>query len=346
VTRRAFTLIELVVALAVCGVVLTAAAAMFAMSLRAFPRPDDDVAATAADLQDAAARLRDDLASATGAATFGTRDVSFRVADRDADGSPETVRYAWSGVAGEPLSLTVGASGPVAVGPPLSGFSLTPWWRKVTASSASGTVLEAERTLLRLPMDSTMVMALGSNMFALAFVPVVDADATAFQITRCQFSVNGQLLTVGTLRARLYDCDISGLASATPVATSPSLSLSVLGVDATLDLGFTGAPEIAAGRTVTIVVDATISVGRINLLYNNAAVPLSNSKAATKSGTSAWIELPEGGAPCTVWGRQRRPGSTSADEYRLDGVSVVLTPSQRGAWPARFAVACPAGPNP
>ena len=44
------------------------------------------LSATAADLQDAAARLRDDLASATSAATFGTRDLSFRVADRDSDG--------------------------------------------------------------------------------------------------------------------------------------------------------------------------------------------------------------------------------------------------------------------
>lgn len=328
------------------GVILAAVAAMFAMSLRAFPRPEADPAAAAAELQDAAARLRDDLASATSSATFGSRDVSFRVADRDADGFAETVRYAWSGTPGDRLSLTVGAGRSVPVGPPLDGFAVSPWWRKVTTATASGTTLEAERTLMRWPADSTMTLTLGTNAFALSFVPVTDLDATAFQVTRCQFLFNGQALTVGTLRARLYNCDIASLGSATPVATSPSLSLGVLGLDATLDFSFTGAPEITAGRTVTLVVDATITVGRINLLYNNSAVPVSTSQAATKSGTAAWVTLPDGGAPCTVWGRQRLPGSGSTDEYRLDGVSVVLTPSLRGAWPARFAVACPAGPNP
>lgn len=101
-TPTAFTLVEMVLSLAIVAVLVGAMTSVMTLSLRAI---DDRInpagktvrAAEAADL------ILADLAVAIAFTERTETSVSFTVPDRTGDGLPETIRYAWSGVAGDPV---------------------------------------------------------------------------------------------------------------------------------------------------------------------------------------------------------------------------------------------------
>lgn len=343
-SRRGFTLIETVVALVITSIILAAVASMFAMSLKAFPRPEADPGAVAAELQDAASRLRDDLSTAVGVASASATSLTLQLPDRDKDGQPEAVRWSWSGTPGEALKLSFNGAPSIAVGPPLASCLFSPWWQNTSTATTTGTTLEAQRILACYPGAGATNANLATTVFALTVIPVLDTDATAFQPVQASFYFTTSTLTTATVRTRLYLCDLAHLSGQTAVATSTSVSLSILGVATRVDLPFIGAPEIAAGTAVTFVVDATVVTGRVNIHYSTSGIPLANFRIGVGSSVGALTEYPAGGASFELLGRERRPVAGTVAGTRLQGVGVVLTPSAKGAMPIRFAAAAPGGP--
>ena len=134
--QRGFSLIESVTALAIASVILAALGSVLAMSLKAFPRPEADPSADAAALQDVEVWLKDDLGSATSIVSSSATMLEFRVADRDKDELPETVRYWWSG-GGERLTRTINGADETTFGPVLSDLTFSPWWRDVSVKTAT-----------------------------------------------------------------------------------------------------------------------------------------------------------------------------------------------------------------
>jgi len=76
-----------------------------------------------------AARVIDQItADLAVALTFNERtdtEVTFTVPDRDADETPETIRYAWSGVGGDPLTRTYNGGEPYAIAQDVHYFNIT-----------------------------------------------------------------------------------------------------------------------------------------------------------------------------------------------------------------------------
>ena len=101
--RSGFTLLELVISLSVSSILLLAIGSAIMMAAKAVPdpdTPDNDTALPARVAADIAAELQLAL-------SFIFRDadtVEFTVADRTGDTIAETIRYDWSGTAGDPLT--------------------------------------------------------------------------------------------------------------------------------------------------------------------------------------------------------------------------------------------------
>jgi prepilin-type N-terminal cleavage/methylation domain-containing protein len=100
--KRGFTLIELVIALFAASFLLAGMSSAVFISLRA--------TSPALSTQDATieghkhlAMMIADLETALAVTEQTATAVTVSVPDRDVNGSPETVRYSWSGVAGAPL---------------------------------------------------------------------------------------------------------------------------------------------------------------------------------------------------------------------------------------------------
>lgn len=340
--RPGLTLIEMVVALVVMGVILATLSSIFAISMKAFPAPAADQAAIAASLQDAAGMIKDDLSSAVSVVSVDSSSIQFRVADRDRDGAQETIAYRWPG-AGSAVMRSYKGGSDVAVGPELSAFSIDAWWRKFTVATPTATTLGSDETLFRYPGAAGTSLKLGTDMLALTFTPTLAADATHWKLSTVTATGSGTTLTIATLRARLYLGAITDLSSQSPIASSPGVSLGLLGSPVAVDFTFFGAPEVPAGTLVSIVIDATVSVGTVRLNYTSSGVP-SSSYIKIGSGSS-WSTSLDGGLPITIGGKQRRPGSTGVEEYRLDGAGFAMTPSAKGAFPARFSVATMSKPK-
>lgn len=109
--RRAFTMYELVVSLALLAVVMAAATGLAAAAARATPVEGDRLTALG-EANDAIDRMLAELQLAIGFRRAETRRAVFAVASDDTGASARVVQYVWSGTPGDPLVRATHA-GPV-----------------------------------------------------------------------------------------------------------------------------------------------------------------------------------------------------------------------------------------
>jgi prepilin-type N-terminal cleavage/methylation domain-containing protein len=112
--RPGFTLVEVTVSLMVMSVLVGALASAIIVALHALPRPNDRAAAVSRGAT-VAGRIAAELQEARHFAERDPHAVTFTVADRDGDGSPERIRYAWSGTPGDPLQREYGGGAAVTL---------------------------------------------------------------------------------------------------------------------------------------------------------------------------------------------------------------------------------------
>ena len=98
-----FTLMELVTSLAIVGVLMGGMSAAVMISMQAIP---DSKSTVTRLLQggEITQQILTELREAKYFTERGANAVAFTVADRSGDGSPESIRYAWSGTPGDPLT--------------------------------------------------------------------------------------------------------------------------------------------------------------------------------------------------------------------------------------------------
>ncbi|MEQ8847518.1 hypothetical protein [Botrimarina sp.] len=97
--RAGYTLVELLLATATASVLMVGLASALYVSARAL----DLDASSVVHVDEALARITADARTASRFRELTPTAIEFDVPDRDGDGSSETLRYEWSGVAGEPL---------------------------------------------------------------------------------------------------------------------------------------------------------------------------------------------------------------------------------------------------
>lgn len=120
--RHGFTLMELVAAMATASFLMAGMMSAIFLAIRA---ADTNSATSLAisgslTLEDITAELRDAVYFKQRTAT----SVMFTVPDRDNDGDVETIRYSWSGTAGDPLMREYNGSTAVAVLDDVHAFAL------------------------------------------------------------------------------------------------------------------------------------------------------------------------------------------------------------------------------
>lgn len=113
-TRSAFTLVELIVASVSASVLVAGLGSSIYIASRAFD-DSDSITVRNLDASFAADEILTNLQFATSFSERSTTAVEFQVPDRDGDGSYETIRYAWSGSDGDPLTKSFNGSTPEVI---------------------------------------------------------------------------------------------------------------------------------------------------------------------------------------------------------------------------------------
>ena len=121
---RGYTMIELVVSLSIMSVLLGS----MVLTIWVAAGSIDDVSSPVARITSANDVLEEITSELRLALSFNERtphSASFTVPDRDDDGLRETIRYAWSGVPGDPVSREYNGGRAVAIVEDVHHFDLT-----------------------------------------------------------------------------------------------------------------------------------------------------------------------------------------------------------------------------
>src|ERR1043165_1184043 len=119
---RGFTLLEVVLGLAITSILLGAMGSLIVIASKVVP---DKTPISNKAISGAAALelLTSDLAQATAIVSGTATSIEFKVADRDGDGQPEDIQYTWAGAGGD-LSRIMNGGNKVTVAASVSNFAL------------------------------------------------------------------------------------------------------------------------------------------------------------------------------------------------------------------------------
>lgn len=214
--RRGFTLSELIVSLAVSTLLFGAIASTMVIASHALPdaeTPDAPTIAAAALLNE----LVDELSAATFVSEAQATAVTFQIADRTGDAAAETIRYAWSGKAGDPLVKTVNGATAASV-PSVDGFALTYAMKSTKVEKVGDLTTSAETLLCSFTDESGSVSGFNitsSDWPGAYALPPFDASIQSWAVERFRFKAKKSATTDGSIRVQVYRADASGLPTGT-----------------------------------------------------------------------------------------------------------------------------------
>jgi prepilin-type N-terminal cleavage/methylation domain-containing protein len=309
--RPGFTLIELIISTAILAIILVGMHSAMLIASRASP---DRAGVNSATLRAGAAadQLIADLTYATSITSTSATAVQFTVPDRNDDGSPDTIRYSWSGVSGAGLMRTVNGGTPAAIAADVREFSLAydkrPQPRSPT-SSESGEVLlssyDASAGLLGLGGLADQKIT-SSTFVGQYFKPSLPGAATGWRVTRVRLKAqsensgsSGGLLGgllggsgsssggAGVTRVQIRTVSPGGT-PATILDETTLLESSLVSSYAWQNLSFTGVANRPPGSGLCIVLQWSADTEACDVQYDSQASGSTQYLLRTTNGGTSW----------------------------------------------------------
>lgn len=284
---RAFTLVEMVISLVIVSILMVGMGGALLMSSQALPGEDGQAAriTAAAEVAD---QIASELAYAITVTELTPTAITFTVADRDADSDPETIRYAWSATAGDPLTRRYNGGTTVTVAENVHGLTLTGDLRTETEPlppviSEGGESVLASRDLLTSSADFPITT---TDWIGQYFLPALPAEATQWRVTRVLFMARANGKTQGETKIQLRTADASGLPTASVLAEF-ILAESALGATYSWrEYAVTGVSGLAAGDGLCLVLtNGNTRPPMADIQYDSAG---GGNLLTAASGESSW----------------------------------------------------------
>ena len=185
---RAFTLIELIVSLAIVSILIGATGSIMVLASRAVP-DGTSVAERSVSASSAADQIATELSGAVYVPLRSSRAITFLVPDRDGDGSPERISYSWSGTSGDPLTRTYNGAASGVVLSSVDDLTFTYEIRSVSEQYADVPIVGSEQTFgTRTTASDGNLFSVDANNWIGQYVqPTLPGDALAWRVTRVDF---------------------------------------------------------------------------------------------------------------------------------------------------------------
>jgi hypothetical protein len=214
--RAAFTLAELAISTAIMGILMTGVASAILIASRALPDPSTPTEALLRS-SDTAEQIASELYCALDFNERTATSVKFNVPDRNADLAPETIRYAWSGTPGDPLTRQYNGGTIVEVLADVREFSLRYGLRTATEQPDPVTNESAEYVLSShdtpsYPADFAMTSKLWIGEY---FFPSLPVETVEWKVTRVLFPARIHGGNGGIVAVQLWTPDASNMPGTT-----------------------------------------------------------------------------------------------------------------------------------
>jgi prepilin-type N-terminal cleavage/methylation domain-containing protein len=314
----AFTLLEMVMSMAVLAVILGAVGSAMFLSSQIVPRDGDAFGGTLR-AREAARRIADELSMATQIIEATDKAITFDVPDRDMDGADERIAFSWSGTPGDPITMTMNGSTSILEG---DARKLELAYRRETRSTESlGTATESLTDELLASWSGTTnstVIVRTTLTPSLGVTPRSTGGATHYRVT----SVRLWLRQVGSpdslLGVQLRSPTATGAPSATILADA-TIAESALPVSpGWVTISFTGTTATPID-TATWIVLRRVSGG--DAAVAPIAWGVAHSRVAYAMGSTVTTDYC---LPFQLFGRATRPTTVTTLSTHAAGVQVAV----------------------
>lgn len=289
VRRRGFTLAELVVSVSVLSVLMGGLASAMVIATKAM---DGGSTRTARSVRAAhvMARVNEDLSFAISFSERTPTAATFEVPDRDLDGLPDVIRYAWSGVAGDPLTVEYNNSGnPRTIAENVHDFDLS--YLLVTRDPPPPPVgVEGPEQLLIYhdngPSPQNELFTIGVLQHcAQCFQPTLPPDALSWRITRVKIVAQRVGKASGNNYLQIRPVQPDGKPSTLVLDQKTFAEAGMPGTLFWFQFSFTTLAELdpAVGMCMVLSGDAS---GTAAILYENGGSPMTPLTHFLQSGDS------------------------------------------------------------
>lgn len=281
-----FTLVEMVTSLAILGIILLACGSATVMATRA---GGDAATRAAAQLQaaDAAGQIVDDLNVAIDFTQRTATSVTFTVPDRLNDGSPQTVKYSWTGIIDTPLlrQFNNGPATPILTGVRGLDFGFT---TRTVGPEPGPTqrLLFSRATIGGSAKDYTVS---GAQWVSQTFSPSLPLGTPSYTLTRVRLSMKSSLVD-GLWDMSIRRPDPFGRPTATVVAEKTvygsAMSTDLEWIDIPFDLS--GLNPLQSLCVVLRPVGGTAAIGVVRTDQSLFNILSNGTWASNGSPNSSW----------------------------------------------------------
>lgn len=198
-----FSLIEMLVSVAVTMVIMVALASSMLIATRALPDSSSPANATITAAE-VAEQIAAELQYAVSVNARSANMIEFTVADRDGSGLPETIRYEWSGTLGDPLTRQYNGGSIVEILPGIKEFNLSYDLETISDEIPQGN--ESAETLLASyysSSDQAGREVKADRWRGQYFLPSLPGDAVSWKVTRVRFYAIADGYATGECRVQL-----------------------------------------------------------------------------------------------------------------------------------------------
>lgn len=333
VRAGAFTLVEVMLSVAAATILTGALFSALVLVSRAVPttRPEQDAMVQAADVVE---QICGELQTADGIIERTSSAIEFTVPDRDADGTSETIRYEWSGVAGAPLLRRYEGAAAVTALSRVGSLGLA-FVTSTTQTTSKGNAVAGAESLLfthNSSSDLADAMITSTDWVGEAFTPALPGSATSWSVKRVRLRLRRSSIVDGSLRVQLRTLSTGDVPTSTVLEEVVVAESSLTSSYNWYSVSFTTVSGLAPGQGLAIVVahqSGTYSC-EAEYRYENAYAAFGKYLSTPSYGT-AWIVNHSAGLNCEVWGQVWTASSSAVDVYHLDEVRIALTPDATGA---------------
>lgn len=270
VKRRGVSLLELTISLVSAGVLVAGLSSSILIALRACD-PESSPTLPLLDAATALTELQTDLQCAKAITEKQPRSVTVLVPDRDGDGQPETIRYAWTGISGMPLTRRVNSGAILTFSGNVADFALEYEVQTLTRAgpptvTQSGVTTLSGNTSNSLFSDQWTVTATSPG--GQYFEPSLPANARDWKVTEVRVrAVRGDTPYSDTTYVQLRPADSNGLPTLNLVESQPLLESHLTSSLAWYGISFQGTSGLLPAQRLCLTLAATSTYGASRLHY-------------------------------------------------------------------------------
>ncbi len=321
---RGFTLLELILVLVVTMIVVGGLTSSVMVATASIPDIDDPVVRKT-ELAPTFMDIHEDLAAAMHVVARSSEDVTIILADRDGDGRPQSIRYAWSGTPGDPVTRTEDGGAAQTIVSAADHFAIDLQETIVTETHAFGggeVVTPSVAAEQRTTAGFTNAEILQDNWFCHT-VPSPDPDTVSdWRLTTVEVYGRARRAS-GELLVEVYLADASGLPTGDVLTTAEYQSGDLGGGWNWRANTFADSPWIKPGQNLAVVFSMTSGGDRFETNTNTS--DLGHRFHEYDGDTKSWNYRPGEMLICSIGQETRVGGATPLERTRYDAATVEVT---------------------